>query len=65
MNINPALNADLDISTSNGYITIDSDLGLILSLSEEKHKGGQLGDGGDQIDIHTSNGNIKIYKLDI
>jgi DUF4097 and DUF4098 domain-containing protein YvlB len=63
--INSTLNADLDITTSNGYITIDSDLDLILSLSEEKHKGGQLGDGGDKIEIHTSNGNIKIYELDI
>ncbi len=63
--INPSLNAELDISTSNGYITIDDDLGLSLSLSEEKHKVGQLGDGGNQIDIHTSNGNIKIDTLDI
>jgi len=63
--INPSLNADLDITTSNGYITIDNNLVLSMSISEEKHKEGQLGDGGNQIDIHTSNGNIKIYELDI
>ena len=63
--INPSLNADLDISTSNGYITIDDDLGLTLVVSEDKYKQGQLGDGGNKIDIHTSNGNIKIYELDI
>jgi len=63
--INSALDADLDISTSNGFITIDDDLDIVMSLSEEKQKEGQLGIGGDEIYIHTSNGNIKIYKLDI
>jgi DUF4097 and DUF4098 domain-containing protein YvlB len=63
--INSSLDADLDISTSNGFISIDDDLDLILSLSKEKEKIGQLGDGGNKIDIHTSNGNIKIHKLDI
>ena len=63
--INPSLDANLDISTSNGYITIDDDLNIIMSISEEKQKEGQLGEGGNEIYIHTSNGNIKIYKLDI
>lgn len=63
--INPLLNANLDIQTSNGFITIDDNLGLIISISEDKHKTGQLGDGGNNIDIHTSNGNIRIYELDI
>jgi DUF4097 and DUF4098 domain-containing protein YvlB len=63
--INPSLNANLDIRTSNGFITVDDDLDLIISLSEDKHKTGQLGFGGNNIDIHTSNGNIRIYKLDV
>jgi DUF4097 and DUF4098 domain-containing protein YvlB len=63
--INPLLNADLDISTSNGYITIDDDLNITMLVSEEKQKEGQLGDGGNEIYIHTSNGNIKIQKLNI
>ena len=63
--INPSLNADLDISTSNGYITIDDNLDLSMSVSEDKNKEGQLGDGGNNINIHTSNGNIKIYELKI
>jgi DUF4097 and DUF4098 domain-containing protein YvlB len=63
--INPSLNANLDISTSNGIITIDDDLNIVLSVSDDKQKEGQLGDGGNEIYISTSNGNIKIYKLDI
>jgi len=63
--INPSLNAYLDISTSNGVITIDDNLDLTILLSEDKHKQGQLGEGGNDIDIHTSNGNIKIYELSL
>jgi DUF4097 and DUF4098 domain-containing protein YvlB len=63
--INPNLNADLDITTSNGYIMIDDNLDFSYSLNEDKHKQAELGDGGDQIIIQTSNGNIKIYELDI
>ena len=62
--INPSLNADIDMTTSNGQITI-SDISLNLTISEEKHKTGELGDGGNTLDIHTSNGNINLRKLEI
>ena len=63
--INPSLNANLDIKTSNGFITIDDSLDLIFSLSDDKHKQAIIGDGGNIIFIHTSNGNIRIYELDV
>jgi len=60
--INPALNAEIDMTTSNGQISI-SGLLLNITISEEKHKTGELGEGGNTLDIHTSNGNINLYKL--
>ncbi|KYK29009.1 hypothetical protein AYK20_06310 [Thermoplasmatales archaeon SG8-52-1] len=62
--INPSLNANIEMSTSNGHITI-SGLSLNLTTSEEKYKVGKLGEGGNTIDIQTSNGNIYLYKLEI
>ncbi len=62
--INPSLNADLEMETSNGEITI-SGLSLNLTLDEEKHKVGKLGEGGNKMSISTSNGNIKIYDLEL
>ena len=61
--INPSLNADIDMTTSNGQISI-SGLSLNITISEEKHKVGKLGDGGNKLNIHTSNGNINLYKLE-
>jgi hypothetical protein len=62
--INPSLNADIDMTTSNGQISI-SDISLNLTISEEKHKFGKLGEGGNKLNILTSNGNINLYKLDM
>jgi hypothetical protein len=62
--INPYLNSDIDIKTSNGHISIVG-LSLDLTISEEKHKSGILGDGGNRISIQTSNGNINLHKLNI
>jgi DUF4097 and DUF4098 domain-containing protein YvlB len=61
--LNPSLNADIEMTTSNGRITI-SGLSLDLTVSEEKHKSGKLGVGGKNINITTSNGDIKLLKLD-
>ena len=49
--------------TSNGKISLN-DLSLNLTLSEEKHKIGILGDGGRKLEISTSNGNINLNKLE-
>jgi hypothetical protein len=62
--INPSLNADIDMKTSNGHISI-SGVALNLTTSEEKHKAGELGDGGNTLDIQTSNGNINLLKLEM
>ncbi len=62
--INPSLNADIDMTTSNGQITI-SGISLNMTISEEKHKAGELDDGGNILDLHTSNGNINLRKLEI
>lgn len=62
--INSLLNADIEMTTSNGQISI---IGITLNItnSEDKHIVGKLVDGGNKIDIHTSNGNIYLRKLDI
>ncbi len=62
--INSSINAEIDMTTSNGQITI-SGISLDLTLNEEKHKAGELGEGGNSIDMHTSNGNIKLQNLEI
>ena len=62
--INPLLNSDIEMETSNGQISIIEVL-LNLTISEEENKVGKLGDGGNKLDIHTSNGDINIHKLNI
>lgn len=60
--INPSLNADIEMTTSNGKISL-SGITLNISTLEDKYVVGKLGDGGNNIDISTSNGNIHLYKL--
>jgi DUF4097 and DUF4098 domain-containing protein YvlB len=62
--INPQLNADIEMTTSNGQISI-SGISLNVTNSEDKHIVGKLGLGGNKIDIHTSNGNIYLRKLEV
>ena len=62
--INPAINADIEMTTSNGRVSI-SGLSLNLTITEEKHKEGKLGTGGNSITITTSNGDINLYKLEV
>jgi len=62
--ITPSLNADIEMETSNGHIIING-ITLNLTTDEEKHKEGTLGDGGTKILIQTSNGNIKLYELEV
>jgi DUF4097 and DUF4098 domain-containing protein YvlB len=61
--LNSSLDADVEMTTSNGHISI-IDLSLDLTISEDKYKVGVLGEGGYILDVHTSNGNINLYKLD-
>ena len=62
--INPILNADIEMTTSNGQITLNG-ISLNVTTSEEKHIAGKLGEGGNKIYIYTSNGNIYLRKLEV
>jgi len=59
----PTLDADISMETSNGSVTIH-DLDLDLTTDKKTNKEGKLGEGGIDIDIHTSNSNIDLYELD-
>jgi len=61
--LNPLLNATIEMTTSNGQISIN-ELSLNMTISEDKYKVGNLGQGGNKIDISTSNGNIRLNKLE-
>lgn len=62
--INPLLNANIEMSTSNGQISING-LSLDLTISEETYKSGKLGEGDNRISISTSNSDINLYKLEV
>jgi hypothetical protein len=61
--INTLLNADIEMKTSNGQISV-SEVTMQLTTDEEKHIIGKLGSGGKEINISTSNGNVNLYKLE-
>jgi DUF4097 and DUF4098 domain-containing protein YvlB len=61
--INPMLDADIEMTTSNGDISL-IDISLNVSILEDKHIVGKLGEGGSKIDIQTSNGNIYLRNLE-
>ncbi|WP_287585918.1 DUF4097 family beta strand repeat-containing protein [Candidatus Borrarchaeum sp.] len=56
------LNADLSMSTTNGVITIH-DVQLDLESSSATSVEGTMGDGGYDLTITNTNGNIDLYKL--
>jgi len=56
------LDADLSMSTTNGLITVH-DVQLDLESSSATSVEGTMGDGGYDLTIETSNGNIDLYKL--
>jgi len=62
--INPMLNAYIEMTTSNGQISL-SGISLNVTNSEDNHIFGKLGEGGNRIDIQTSNGDIYLQKLEI
>lgn len=59
--INQTLNANIMISTVNGEITVDD----IIDISESTSKTleGTIGNGGDTINIKTTNGGIMVFKI--
>jgi len=56
------LDADLSMSTTNGQITVH-DVELDLESSSATSVEGTMGDGGYDLTITNSNGNIDLYKL--
>ena len=60
--LNPAVNATIEMRTSNSKITVEG-ISLDVELLEETHVRGSLGSDGKSLDIHTSNGKIQLIKL--
>jgi DUF4097 and DUF4098 domain-containing protein YvlB len=62
--INQSQNANIEIMTVNGGISIE-DLEITVAESTSKFLRGTIGDGGDKITIITTNGGINIRELEI
>jgi len=60
--INPLMNATLEMTTSNAKVKLQG-ISLNISLLEDTHVIGTLGINSRKIDIHTSNANIYLNKL--
>ncbi|UCG70020.1 MAG: hypothetical protein JSV09_03120 [Thermoplasmata archaeon] len=58
----PTLNATIDLQTSNGDASV-SGVTLDKTLDQDKHVTGTLNGGGYKINIHSSNGNVELKKL--
>ena len=55
--------AQLDAHTSNGSITSDFDVNIHSGEVSKRHLEGSIGKGGPLLDLHTSNGSIKLLRL--
>ena len=62
--INPINNASIEILTTNGGMLVDETFISVID-SESKYLKGTIGNGGSNIDIKTTNGGIKVFKLEI
>ena len=64
LNIRTTLNSSIQISTTNGGITVGGDF---ISVSESSYKSfkGTIGGGGNTINILTTNGGITINELEV
>jgi hypothetical protein len=60
--VNPLLNATFEMTTSNAKVQLEG-ITLNVSLFENTHVIGTLGTDGPKVDIHSSNANIYLYKL--
>ena len=61
--VNPSLNADIELKTTNGKIS--NEVSLNMTKIEEHLVEGTLGDGGNRLFISTVSGNLDLYKLDV
>ncbi len=57
-----SVNATLVAETTNGHITLDFPV-TVKNLSQSKHRvEARIGEGGPEIELHTTNGSIRISK---
>ena len=56
------LSADVDAQTTNGGIETDFPLTISKGLIG-KHVHGTVGQGGREVQLHTTNGSVKLRKL--
>ncbi|WP_167880925.1 DUF4097 family beta strand repeat-containing protein [Methanococcoides sp. AM1] len=60
--IDPSLDADIEMETTNGHISI-SEVELVATNLESTHVEGVIGEGGNKMHIRTTNGNVNLNKL--
>ncbi|MEL4304552.1 DUF4097 family beta strand repeat-containing protein [Methanococcoides sp. LMO-2] len=60
--IDPSLDADIEMETTNGHISMN-EVELVVTRLESTHVEGTIGEGGNKIDIRTTNGNVNLNKL--
>jgi hypothetical protein len=60
--LNSLLDINVDMTTSNGEISINDVLLNIIS-SSKNHINGNLGDGGYLLVVHTSNGDVNLFSI--
>ncbi len=58
-----AINAELRARTTNGGLTVDFPVTIQGTISSRHRIEGRIGSGGPLIDLHTTNGAIRINKL--
>jgi hypothetical protein len=58
--LSPETDAELEMKTTNGKISLN-DIKLVVSKISSTHVKGELGNGGNRINIRTSNGSINLY----
>jgi hypothetical protein len=59
----PTLKCKVDMDTSNGDVSV-SGITLDKTVDEDKHIKGTLNGGGHTIEMHSSNGDVELKKLD-
>ncbi len=62
--INPTINVSIEITTTNGDISAYDSI-ISVTESSSKYLKGTIGNGGNKINIKTTNGGIKVFKLEI
>ena len=62
IHIDPSLDAEIEVETTNGQISMN-EVELVVTKLESTHIEGILGEGGSKISIKTTNGNVNLNKL--